>query len=175
MIVHVKDVPSHLIPAGFTGREVRIEQLRLPFRFSGRYWDGGSRNRYWVKDIATGQSVAIAGVNPLTHDPNEDMVTDLPPNTCIVQLVEGNRERLYIYGNLAPLLPAQEELSENEKIVLKATRTYKSSYAGIKNYRYDQVKHLITLSDWVATQQLLQEKGYLDKRNALTIKGKNAC
>ena len=73
------------------------------------------------------------------------------------------------------MLPLPEELSANEMIVLIATRSLKSSYAGISNYRYHEAHDQtgITLEDWNSAVQSCIDKGYLTKNKSITPKGKN--
>ena len=63
------------------------------------------------------------------------------------------------------------ELSVNERKCLEATRGFKASYGGISNYR----QHMSGMSSasWNEAKQSLIGKGLLDKRGAITNKGKN--
>jgi hypothetical protein len=72
-------------------------------------------------------------------------------------------------------LPPAGELLEDEKIVLAAIRSLKSSYAGIPNYRFHCVhkKTGITLERWNEVKESLTKKGYLNKAGAITPNGKN--
>lgn len=70
----------------------------------------------------------------------------------------------------------QDELTWEEKVVLCATRTYKSSYAGIPNYRYYEAHHYtnISLDSWNEAMQSLMDKKMLAKNKAITAKGRNS-
>jgi hypothetical protein len=81
-------------------------------------------------------------------------------------------------GNMPKFLTKDkhEELTNNEKIVLYFTRSLKSSYAGISNYRFHEAhrQHNISLEDWNAAKESLIQKGLLAKNSSITVKGKNA-
>lgn len=70
----------------------------------------------------------------------------------------------------------QQELTWAEKVVLCATRSYKSSYAGIKNYRFVEARNYtsITRDEWHEAVQSLMDKKFLAKNKAITPKGRNA-
>lgn len=73
-------------------------------------------------------------------------------------------------ANATKLIPAPVELSEQEIAVLKATRSYKSSYAGQTRQQMSGIK----LDVWNATSETLKAKGLLAKNGAITASGKNA-
>lgn len=79
--------------------------------------------------------------------------------------------------NSAGLLPAPVELTRDQRIVLVATRSLKSSYQGISNYRFHEAHRDtgISLDAWNRAKSELQARGLLDARGALTVAGKNAA
>ena len=86
---------------------------------------------------------------------------------------------IYCHPALFPqLLPAGEAqaLTIEQKIVLAATRSYKSYYAGDNQIRFHQARRQtgITLADWERSKAECQGLGLLDKRGAITLAGKNA-
>jgi hypothetical protein len=74
------------------------------------------------------------------------------------------------------LLPAPTALSEPERIVLWATRSFKAGYAGDPENRYHEARREtgITRDDWTRGKAMAIEKGLLDKRGAITVAGRNA-
>jgi hypothetical protein len=82
--------------------------------------------------------------------------------------------------NATKLLPApQAELTAFEKIVLSATASYKSSYAGMD--RYEMARRdcrngtpFPTRDDWALAKQTLINLGLLNKAGAITPAGRNA-
>ncbi len=67
------------------------------------------------------------------------------------------------------------KLTDNENIVLIATRMYKSSYAGIKNYRYHEANNntQINIDDYNEAKLSLIDKRLLNKAGAITKLGKS--
>ena len=78
---------------------------------------------------------------------------------------------------ITPMLPAPVDLTDDEKTVLIATRSLKSSYNGIPNYRFVEAKRArgITLERWEAAKTSLIDKKFLNKAGAITVEGKNVC
>ena len=82
---------------------------------------------------------------------------------------------IYSHPNNAPKwLPEKPDLTDNERILLECTKGLKSSYAGIKDYRYHEAKRKGFNGDIDKVRASLREKGLLNKRNAITDKGRNA-
>jgi len=79
--------------------------------------------------------------------------------------------------NAAKMLPAPVEMTWAEKVVLTATRSLKSSYAGIKEYRYHEAHSDtgITRPDWDTAKAALIGRGLLNAAGAITIEGRNAA
>lgn len=69
---------------------------------------------------------------------------------------------------------AVSPITRNMYIVLVATRQYKSFYAGKKQYRFYQANCAtgITIEEWTAAKNQCIDKKLLNKRGALTNKGK---
>ena len=87
---------------------------------------------------------------------------------------------------IAKLLPApSEELDAIAKMVLTATRSYKSSYMGRDRYQmakegsqYERARKgeaFPTREAWEAAKAALIASGYLNKAGAITVKGRNAA
>jgi hypothetical protein len=99
----------------------------------------------------------------------------------VIQESEGYRPSILIYvhpNNVTKLIPMDNapELPWIEKTVLIFTKSLKSSYAGIKNYRYHEAHREsgITLAEWEAAKVSLIIKGFLNKAGAITVDGRNA-
>jgi hypothetical protein len=74
-------------------------------------------------------------------------------------------------------LPAPTELTEDEEIVLVATRSLKASYGGVSNYRLSEARRYtgIDLHRWETAKAMLIAKKLLNKAGAITVEGRNAC
>lgn len=177
-----KDVPPTILAAiSYTGTKFRVcltERVEL----SGAFWDGGSRSTYIAVELATGKvSPADGRIQnpPQFGGPRTAPIVDIPRGVVIVEhsILCGKDAGIVIHAHpadYAPLLPAgNDALSEDERKCLRATRSYKSSYGGVKNYR--QAQSGLTPEAWDAAKASLQGKGLLDKRGALTTAGRNAA
>lgn len=107
--------------------------------------------------------------------------TPIPEGVVAVQHVRFRGEDLGIRFVAPPgaarFFPAPaSDVTEDELIVLDATRSYKSSYGGRTDNRYSEANHYtgITLSRWNAAVGSLMERGLLNKARAITTAGKNA-
>lgn len=95
----------------------------------------------------------------------------LPPGGEILEvLTYPKMAKLYRHPSLGGTgLPEKYELSEEEKLVLYIHRTYipsaRPEYFRRAGLKKDQVENII---------RSLQDKGYMQKNKALTLKGKNA-
>jgi hypothetical protein len=83
---------------------------------------------------------------------------------------------IHVHAENAPkYLPAPVDLTEDEKTVIGYTKSCKSSYAGIPNFRFHEAtrRTKITLDRWEAAKASCIVKGLLNKAGALTIDGRN--
>ena len=78
--------------------------------------------------------------------------------------------------SITKMLPEKPVLSDDEITVLKYTSSLKSSYAGIKNYRFHEAHRNtgISLDNWNTTKQALIDKKLLRKNGSITADGRNA-
>lgn len=153
----------------YKGKKIKIS-TNIPKRLNTE-WSCGSKEYYAFYELATGKQFVI----------NNTMNLDLLPSGVI--LVEhsifcGKDMGITIYANseqLAPLLPQNQEISENERIVLYYTRNLKSSYNGIKNFRFHEAhcEKGISQQDWDNAKQSLIEKKLLNRAGAITPNGRN--
>lgn len=186
MYVHFKDV-AFIVRAAFPSLNLQKAQV-LPFRetfsFNGNFWDGGSRKYYAFVELSTTNARVkhFEGQNPL-HDPysKEIRTSNIPPNVVVVvHNIFCGKDYCEVYAHpevLTPLLPKQETLSWAEEVVLVATRNLKSSYGGVKNFRYNEArqKTKITIEEWEAAKANCIQRGFLNKAGAITVEGRNVC
>jgi hypothetical protein len=182
-----RDIPASL-RGDYKGNKFSVvvcETVTIPM--DAGLWSGGSRNSYCGVDMVTGErsSVPFAHTSPWNGE-RKDIEVKLEPGKAVVESImfQGKDLGLRIYlhpDNATKLLPVKSELTELEKIVLKATKSLKSSYGGKDRYEmtlgYDQSmgREVPTRAQWEAAKQTLIASGHLDKRGAITVKGKNAC
>ena len=146
--------------------------------FFGTMWDGGTRYRYRIFDLKTSQVVSIPPEQFLQPDKLHRDSFSIPDEVVVVRKQDGYREHVELIckaNTLVPMLPYKVELSETEKTVLYYTASLKSSYGGISNYRFYSANRetKITQTDWNTAKERLIVKGFLDKRGAITILGRN--
>jgi hypothetical protein len=100
----------------------------------------------------------------------------------------GKDEGLTFYihpSNAIGLIPAKVELTPYQRLVLVASHSLKSSYAGRDRYQMaqgeDHCTRALNGSDyptrdqWREAQASLIAAGYLNRAGAITIKGRNAA
>ncbi len=145
-------------------------------------WESGSRDFYCFVNLLTKQ-VAQVQENG-TRFSNDGVImqcSDLPLNVCLVRnsVFCGKDAGITIYlkeENLTKMLPAPAELTKDQKIVLNATQSFKSSYGGIKNYRFYEAntKTGIDQNSWDQAKAELIAKSFLSSNGAITDAGRNA-
>lgn len=150
------------------------------------FWDGGSRTYYKVIRLADMKMLSIpengtwftekSGANDFAQNSGEKL--PCPGFAVVAYHVSGYGDSLSIYlhpDNMSQIaLPApQIALTENEKKVLNAAVSLKSSYAGIKDFRKHEMKRFMSGAEYDTCKQSLIEKGLLNKRGAITIEGRN--
>ena len=147
--------------------------------FHGTNWSEGCCREYVVLNIQdlTPRHVPIEMYfgDEAYHRP-----VAIPPNfVVVVRVYSGLRQHIEIHAHpntITPMLDKPVQLTGDETIVLIATRTYKSSYAGIKDYRFHEAKCAtgITLDRWESASRSLINRKLLNKAGALTVEGRNA-
>lgn len=104
----------------------------------------------------------------------------LPENVALVRHYHGRFESITIYLNPAnlrtDLLPPKPALDWAQSVVLAATRSLKSSYAGIRNYRFQEAHERtgITEAEWNSAKDACIASGLLNRAGAITDAGRNA-
>ena len=110
----------------------------------------------------------------------------LPPNWAVAKKSTFRGKNMgvtfYINPENAPRsLPSPEAgpegggMDRDQKIVLVATRSLKPSYAGVSNYRFREANRITGIEPeaWEAAKAALVASGHLNKRGAITPKGRN--
>lgn len=165
--------------SGYTGRDYRVEAT-TKVHIYGCAWDEGNRNQYQAVRLLDGSTAPTAHEygNPFDGSP---ISADFPltPDVAVVCRHWGRVDYCTIYVHpdcLQKLLPAPDTLSEDEKIVLYYTRSRKSTYAGIKNYRLSEAKREkgITADRWESAKAACISRKLLNAAGAITTDGKNA-
>ena len=185
-MVHYIDKPDeaikHICLVAFPewrGKKIKLN-TSIPSCLNS-YWDGGSKDSYVFVELATMKTAHLPTNHPFFEKNNPRDLDRLPAGMVLVEhfICCGKDAGLTIYINvdeLVSLLPAKMELTEDEKMVLHFTRAYKSSYAGIKDYRFREAsRHGITQERWDAAKASCISKGLLNKAGAITASGKNVA
>lgn len=176
------DIPRAVLAAfpDYVGRKYRLT-VRNDVPLVGTYREGGSKSDYVAVHLDTGNMTpACAGVESPFTAPRAASVT-LPPRTVIVahHVSCGKDCGLEIFirsEDAAPMLPVScDDLTPDHHVVLEYTRSLKPSHAGISDYRYHEARRErgISRAAWDLARSELIERRYLDRRGALTTKGRN--
>lgn len=163
---------------GWKGRSF-VAVIADSVRFYGTMWDGGERRTYAAVRLADMGVVTIAQEQFAVDSAAHRTDWPIPDGVVVVVRCEGRWEHIEIIGNSSvvnPMLPAPVELTIDERIVLAAICSLKSSYAGIPNYRAHQARQYtgITQERYDAAKATLTARGFLNKAGAATTEGRNA-
>lgn len=174
----IQKIVSATFPS-YKGRKFRLS-TNIPSRIDS-YWSGGSRDSFVFYELNSGQVLDVHSNHPIFEAGRPRDLESLPAGVVLVKrsIFCGKDMGIVIYANindLTPMIPAKVELSENEKIVLQHTKSLKSSYAGIKNYRFHEAhrKTKITIEEWDEAKQSLINRKLLNRAGAITASGRNA-
>jgi hypothetical protein len=164
---------------GFTGQRVEAV-VTDSVRFYGTNWDEGNRRDYVIVRLADKKTFRIEEAPFMERSELHERTYKLPPGFVVIVHVIGRCEQIEIHTaaeNVTPLLPAPIELTEDEQIVLVATRSLKPSYNGVSNYRFVEARRYtgIDLHRWETAKSTLIAKKLLNKAGAITVEGRNAC
>ena len=168
----------------YTGRKFAV--IVIDGKISVRsYWSGGSSDFY--------NFVRLSDLKVFGEIPQQSMFDRAIPGAESVQLVPGLacvRHSLFcgkdmgleimVHPSDGPkLLPDSsdaDKLSDDERIVLTATRKWKSSYGGKSNVRFHESRRFVrdlTVARWDAAKVSLIGRGCLNKSGAITMNGRN--
>jgi hypothetical protein len=186
---------ARMVPAQLRGdyagkkfKAVVTESVIVPM--TAGLWDGGSRDLYYAIGLETGRNVEMPGQRLAPTNERRTYNVALEPGIAIVEHSTfcGQDAGLTFYvhpDNAAKLLPAPVELSPVERLVLVATASLKSSYAGRDRYTMAQDEYHCrkvlgdspypSREEWNATKAALAARGFLNKAGAITPAGRNAA
>lgn len=142
------------------------------------YWSGGTKDMWYLADIATGQ-VSVPARDSGLFAVSTPEITSLPEGLALIEVTIGNFRAATVYvrpENLTPLLPkAEVELTPDEWVVLVCTSSLKSAYRR-ENAAKVWGSYIVTdkvKARWDAAVAGLRDKGMVDSRGAATIEGHN--
>ena len=165
-------------------------------------WDEGSRDTYHAVELKTGRGVPLSDQYsaPLSGERGDREIT-LQQGIVVVRHTIGRGKDLGLtfYVNpidAVPMLPAPIALTDHERIVLLATKSFKASYAGKDRFEMTvaQIEHedglpqnirkylphripgerQVTRKEWEVAKSALIDRGLLNKAGAMTVAGRNA-
>ena len=184
-------IPFHL-RQGYSGKQFSAtvcETVTIPA--TAGLWEGGSRETFSLIILATGETFSAGMQTTGPHSgARYDREVQLVPGRAIVRHVMfcGKDLGLQFFvhpQDAAKLLPApQEELTPHQRVVLLATRSFKSSYGGRDRYQMAQGDYSCekvlagqpypSRAEWDAAKADLTAKGLLTRAGAITPAGRNA-
>lgn len=166
---------------GYSGRKIEVVQFAGTMNLSS-CWEGGAKDEYEFVHLETMKAYSVPeNGTPWSNGGKILQCSELPMNVALVQHSRRGEHRwvtIYVRPeNMTKMLaaPAGPALSDDEMIVLIATRSFKSSYAGRKNNRFYEANQetLISEKSWFAAKELLISKGFLNAAGAITDAGRN--
>lgn len=173
-----------LIKAAYPDKSIKEVEVMVSetffYRMNNPYFDIWEGNNPAIAKWVDGQWCACNLPNSVKFSSDKNDIDIKINSDEIILNLKNNRIKIYISPDsvYAPKMLPQEqvELTNDEKIVLVATRSLKSSYAGVPDYRFKEAKREtgITIERWNYAKDNLINKKYLDARGALTTNGKNA-
>jgi hypothetical protein len=166
----------------YAGTKFEVEITAGPMNLVSAWNEGGSRTYYRVIrliDMAVIEVPENGSINASVA-PIENIALPATGYAVVSQSIFcGKNHGLTIHvhpDNATPLLPAPKaELPWAQRVVLAATRSLKSSYAGISNYRQHEAtaRTGITRDEYDSAKVDLIAAGLLNKAGAITVDGKN--
>lgn len=163
----------------YSGRKFKVCS-RLNYSINN-YWDGGSKEYCVLVNRKTGEihEPSNETTNPFKVVAHQNF--EIPAGYFIIsrEIIQGRDCGItfYVRPDEMPkdLADDSSKLTLAEKVVLKCFFSYKSSYAGIKDYRKQEGCKLISSDDWDKAKEFLIAEGLINQRNSITQKGKNAA
>jgi hypothetical protein len=165
----------------YKGKKFSVSIVNYPISVKS-YWDGGSKTYFNFINLNTNECSGEVPAQSVFDRPiqNADAVALVPGLACVAHHIFCGKDcgiEIMIHPDNAPALIENKtvELTADEKTVINYTG-YKSSYAGISNYRFYSAHRDtgISLDNWKAAKSSLIVKGLLNKAGAITIDGRNA-
>lgn len=176
----VKEIAAIAFP-GYGGHKFRVKPFNGPMRLDSS-WQDGSRDYFTFVHLADKRTVTVQeNGTPFSNGGQIMQCSELPMNVCLVEhsISCGRDVGITIYlreENLSKLLPAPFQLTRDQRIVLAATRGLKSSYGGIKDYRFHSANRDtgIERPEWDQARAELIARGLLKNTGAISDEGHNA-
>lgn len=164
---------------GYRGKKIRAV-IGETISLYGTMWAGGSRRSYVFVRLSDMETMSVPREQYLIKSELHHRSYEIPPGFVVVVYDEfGTYESIEIHSsaeNITPLLPPPSNLTDDERIVLQATRSLKSSYGGEKDYRFEESRRNtgITKERWETAKKSLKERKLLNGAGAITVEGRNA-
>ena len=181
------DIPAHLRSAiPYSGRKWQICSA-TSVHIGNQQWSGGSRTTFRLINLASGKVIPIEDQRPFPANHFELGRREFPmrPDAALVEhTIFCGKDlgiRLHVHpDNITRFLPAPQALTTDEQVVLLATRSLKSGYAGQNRFQMVTSNSFgshssITASNWDAASASLKASGLLNRRGAITTSGRNAA
>jgi len=176
---------------GYTGKQVAVNVHQHGGIPLTSYWSGGTRDYHTVIRLADMTTWTVpengSGFTAVDRAFPAGFPVELPaPGFVVVTHTTGNYHAVSIHvhqEDAAKLIPAPCDVTWAEKVVLVATRSMKSSYAGKDRWTRANEdltypawgKIAITRLQWDAAKASLISRGLLNKAGAITTEGRNAA
>ena len=133
-------------------------------------WEGGSITYYRFINFRI-DAIPIQDGN---------VYTLVPGVVCVKHTIYCGTDlglEVLVHPDDASILPEKAEVTNDELIVLIATRSWKNTYAGRSNMRFIEAHKECSITEdrWNTAQQSLISKKLLRKNASLTNEGKNVC
>lgn len=143
-------------------------------------WQGGSRDYYKFIQLngmrVSNEMPAQSQFDQKVH--GLDNVKLIDGVICVEHTIfQGKDMGITIHiseANAVPLLPAPVELTEAERIVLIATKSYKASYDGRKPREDEAKRYGVSKEQYEIAKSSLIARRFLNKAGAITVDGRNA-
>ena len=179
--MNTRTLEKSQIPARFPIANKLSVRLCESMQLNNVSWSGGTRSYYLGIDMATGETSSLGGNNnPVQFGGNnEGRTIELKPGFGVLESSifcgKDMGYTLYCLESDADFLPAQDDISRNERIVLIATRGFKNTYSGETNLRFKEAHREtgIDSDTWETTKAGLIEKRLLRKNGSITPKGQD--
>lgn len=167
-------VPAQL-RGSYSGKQFKAivtESMTIPA--DAGLWSGGSRDTFRVVRLSDGATIEPVNHNAAPWGERSEKRIQLEPGIAVVEhsIFCGKDTGLTFYvhpANATALLPPIADLTAMQRKILNI-------HGGIKSaYRKDELRREnISESDYESAKAFLISEGYLDKRGAITTKGRNA-
>lgn len=183
-------VPAHL-RNGYSGNKFKARVTgTVDIPSTAGLWEGGSRTTHQLIRLSDGALLPLTDVSAPWDNLRQSRNIALEPGIAVIEhsIFCGKDMGLTFClhpDDVAAMLPAPvADLSDIEKLVLNATKSFKSSYGGKDRYQMacDELRYgayagkyaAPTRAQWDAAKQSLIARGYLNKAGAITVSGRNA-